>query len=186
MGKPKIKDEYTDHNFSSRNGNSVKYLVIHYTGDTGATAKNEADYFKGSGSKSVQASAHLFVDSHDIYKSVKFRNAAWHCRGSIESSHHPYWDYCYNSNSIGIEMCVKKKNGKIYVPYAEMLKVWALAHYVCKLYDIPLKRIIRHYDVSGKACPDCYVEKKKGTMTKYKLLNGGTWKWFRKHCYAGK
>ena len=40
-----IQRKISSFNYSSRNGNSVKYIVLHYTGNKGDTAKNNVDYF---------------------------------------------------------------------------------------------------------------------------------------------
>ena len=87
----------------------VKYIVIHYTGGEG-TAADQVKYFN-NGNRS--ASAHYFV-----YRSGEIREYcdpkkwyAWHCGGSLESSHHPYYGKCTNSNSIGVEICTHN-NGK--------------------------------------------------------------------------
>ena len=41
--------------YSGRGGNSIKYIVMHYTANNGDTAMNNAQYFHNN---SVQASAH--------------------------------------------------------------------------------------------------------------------------------
>ena len=69
-----INRKISNYNHSSRNGNSIKYIVEHYTGNLGDTAKNNVDYFYG-GNRS--ASAHYFVDDNSIWQSVEDSNAAW-------------------------------------------------------------------------------------------------------------
>ena len=49
--------------------NNIQYIVIHYTGNRGDTAKNNADYFYGG---DRQASAHYVVDDNSIYKMETF------------------------------------------------------------------------------------------------------------------
>ena len=51
-----IERKISSYNYSSRNGNSIKYITLHYTGNKGDTAKNNVDYFYG-GDRS--ASAHI-------------------------------------------------------------------------------------------------------------------------------
>ena len=91
-----IQRKISSFNYSSRNGNSVKYIVLHYTANKGDTAKNNVDYFYG-GDRS--ASAHYFVDDNSIWQSVEESNAAW----SIGDGHGIYG--ITNQNSISIEMC---------------------------------------------------------------------------------
>ena len=42
-----IQKRLSAYNFSSRNGSSIKYLVLHYTGNKGDTANDNATYFGG-------------------------------------------------------------------------------------------------------------------------------------------
>ena len=49
---PTVVRMISKYNYSSRNGNSVKYIVLHYTANKGDTAKNNVDYFYG-GDRSV-------------------------------------------------------------------------------------------------------------------------------------
>ena len=87
----------------------VKYIVIHYTGSEGTAADN-MKYFN-AGNRS--ASAHYFVDRSGEIREYcdPAKWYAWHCGGSLESSHHPYYGECTNGNSIGIEICTHN-NGK--------------------------------------------------------------------------
>lgn len=81
------------------------YIVIHYVGAV-STAKNNVDYYA---SKNLDASAHYFVDEKSIWQSVEDFNKAWHCGGGLQGNGgHTFYQKCTNSNSIGIEMCVKK------------------------------------------------------------------------------
>ena len=55
---------------------SVHYIVIHYTGNDGDTAKNNVDYF-ASGNKRY-AGAHFFVDQRgSVWQSVPMDLVAW-------------------------------------------------------------------------------------------------------------
>lgn len=137
-------------NSTNKNNNSertVSYIVMHYTGNKKDTAKANANYFKG---KNRGASAHFFVDDSNIYQSVELRDTAWHC-GANSYKH----SNCRNFNSIGIEMCCTAGNYKISSKTIENA-----AHLVAKLCkDLGIaakevdKYVLRHYDVTGKACP---------------------------------
>ena len=48
------------YNSKKRSRKDVKYIVIHYTGNTGDTAKNNADYYATGNTR--EAGAHFFVD----------------------------------------------------------------------------------------------------------------------------
>ena len=78
---------HTSNFYSGRGGNSIKYIVVHYTAGNGDTAMNNAQYFHNN--SGLQASAHYFVDEHSVVQSVRDTDGAWHCGGPLESSHHP-------------------------------------------------------------------------------------------------
>lgn len=135
--------ECNSQNFTPGRSQKVKYLVIHYTSNQGDTAKNNADYFAR---EKVGASAHYFCDESEIWQSVKDTDTAWHC--GAKTYKHPE---CRNSNSIGIEICMNDKNGK--VRQGSIDTAAELARYLMKRYGILLANVIRHHDVTGKDCP---------------------------------
>ena len=138
----------------ARDLSSIKFIVIHYTANNGDTARNNGEYF---GREYVEVSAHYFVDSNEIVQSVLDKYIAWHCGGSLESSHHPFRGICTNSNSIGVELCSIIQNGK-YLFKPETVNLAAeLTRYLMGRYNIPANRVIRHYDVTGKNCPAPFV-----------------------------
>ena len=129
----------------------VQYIVIHYTGSEG-TAANNVSYFNGG---DRGASAHYFVDrSGAVYEYCDpAKYYAWHCGGSLESSHHPYHGKCTNRNSIGIEICTHN-NGKNWEFTAKAVAAAIeLTKYLMKQFGVPASNVIRHYDVTGKSCP---------------------------------
>ena len=68
-----IQKKISNYNYSSRQGNAILYIVLHYTGNKGDTAKNNVDYFY-NGNRG--ASAHYFVDDNEIWQSVEDSNSA--------------------------------------------------------------------------------------------------------------
>lgn len=129
---------------------AIKYIVIHYTANNGDTAKGNANYFANN---TVKSSAHYFVDENEIWQSVKESDTAYHC-GANKYMH----KYCRNSNSIGIEMCSREdSNGKYYIKEETIQNAIALCKELMAKYNIPVSRVIRHYDVTGKACPEPFV-----------------------------
>ena len=141
-----IKD-ITNINFTKANNRTIKYIVIHYVGAV-SSAKNNAIYFKNV---NRQSSAHYFVDDNETIQVVENKDIAWHC-GSNK-----YYCDCRNSNSIGIEMCCIKKNGKLDVSDNVVNKTIELTKELMKKYNIDLTHIIRHYDISHKVCPAPFV-----------------------------
>lgn len=130
------------HNYSGRNGEKIRYIVVHDTGNPskGAGARNHFIYFDKPGRN---ASAHYFVDSKEILQLVEDVNAAWHCGDGRRKFG------VTNRNSIGVELCVNsdgdwemtKKNA------IELIKLLLYRHGLRK------ERVIRHFDASLKLCP---------------------------------
>lgn len=146
-----ISKKLTPYNYSTKSNKQNLYLVIHYVGAV-STAKNNVDYYAR---EKLNASAHYFVDETSIWQSVEDNNVAWHC-GTSGAYKHPK---CRNDNSIGIEMCVKKdSSGKWYFEDATVENTIELVKYLMGKYNIPIDRVIRHHDVTGKNCPAPYVE----------------------------
>lgn len=135
--------ECNSQNFTPGRSRKVKYLVIHYTSNNGDTAKNNADYFAR---EKVGASAHYFCDESEIWQSVKDTDTAWHC--GAKTYKHPE---CRNNNSIGIEICMNDKNGK--VRQGSIDTAAELARYLMKRYGILLANVVMHNQVTGKNCP---------------------------------
>ena len=145
----KIIDNITTRNYTKGNNRSIKYIVIHYVGAV-SSAKNNAVYFKNT---YRGASAHYFVDENDIYRVVEDKNIAWHCGTTGKY----YQSICRNSNSIGIEMCCYKKNGKLDISDKVVERTIELVKGLMSRYNIPASNVIRHYDVTHKNCPAPFV-----------------------------
>lgn len=133
----------------------IKYIVIHYVGATGGAEANCRYY----ASKYIGASAHYYVGfGGEIWQSVEDGDIAWHC--GAKTYRHPE---CRNSNSIGIEMCVRNKGSQTaesrdwYFEVATVQAAAMLTRELMKKYGVPADHVIRHYDVTGKICPNPYV-----------------------------
>ena len=137
-------------NFRLGSGKQNKYIVIHYVGATGG-AEDNCRYFQ---SNYRGSSAHYFVGHEgEIWQCVEDKDIAWHCGATTYK--HPY---CRNTNSIGIEMCCRKKaNGTWYFEEATVKATIELTKELMKKYNIPAANVIRHFDVTGKTCPEPYV-----------------------------
>lgn len=138
-------------NYNKGNGKQNKYIVVHYVGATGGAEAN-CRYFQ----KTYRgASAHYFVGHKgEVWQCVEDKDIAWHC--GANKYKHPY---CRNSNSIGIEMCCRQNssNGTWYFEDATVNTTIVLIKELMKKYNIPVANVIRHYDVTGKVCPEPYV-----------------------------
>lgn len=138
----------TNTNFTVAMNRNIKYIVIHYVGAV-SSAQANGDYFKDA---YRGASAHYFIDENDCVQVVDDEDTSWHC-GTTGAYKHPY---CRNTNSIGIEMCCKN-NGNWYFEQATIDNTIELVKELMAKYNIPVENVIRHYDVTGKICPQPYV-----------------------------
>ena len=134
---------------SKRNLRNVKYIVIHFTGNAGDTAKNNLDFFATGNNR--EAGAHYFVDSKGVIgQSIPPSLSAWAVGGKYSTSNGAgsYYGKCTNSNSVSIELCNCNKT----YTWEQMLAVRDLVKYIQS--KCPnANTIIRHWDVNGKACP---------------------------------
>jgi N-acetyl-anhydromuramyl-L-alanine amidase AmpD len=141
----------TKTNYRVGNGKQNKYIVIHYVGATGG-AEDNCKYFL---SNYRGSSAHYFVGHEgEIWQCVEDKDISWHCGASRYK--HPY---CRNTNSIGIEMCCRRNlsNGTWYFEEETIKSTIELVKELMAKYNIPASNVIRHYDVTGKTCPEPYV-----------------------------
>ena len=148
-----------------RNTGNIKYLVYHYTGNDGDTDEGNGKHFHNH---IVKASAHYFVDDDSVTQSVPDNYIAYSVGGRCQSNHHPLYKVCTNSNSISIEMCDCYKNGVVKITDKTLENAIELGKVLMKKYNISIDRVIRHYDVNGKACPNCN-----------NFLNDATWNAFK-------
>ena len=153
-----------NHTAMQRSNEQISYIVAHYVGALG-DAKANTDYYK---STDVGASADFWVGfSGDIWQGNDYRKYySWHCGGGLQgSTGHSFFGKCKNANSVGIEMCVRKKSKKTmnatdrdwYFEPATVESAAQLVAYLMKELDVDINHVIRHYDVTGKICPNPFV-----------------------------
>lgn len=145
-------------NYSPGRVYPVEYIVVHYTTNSGDTAKNNLDYFART---KTGTSAHYFVDENEVCQSVQDTDVAWHC-----GSKNPRHPYCRNANSIGVEMC----NSVGSVPEAVRERTAAFVRQKMKEYGLDVNHVLRHYDVTGKRCPAPWVDDPQAWMDFKALL----------------
>ena len=163
---------------SSREGCSPDYIVIHYTGSPFQGIDRTVHYMTEYNSKK---SAHYIVDGERIAQVVPISDAAWHVSdGSVnrryergkdaEAWHNSKAGAAFrgNRNSIGIELCVTKADKKsTKVGDTDWEFTGGTAETAARLtaalmreYGIPMHRVIRHMDATGKPCPRPFVSLK--------------------------
>ncbi len=142
----------------------IKYIVIHYVGALGGALDNVNFYAGGN----RNASADFFVGHNgEIYQAVDYYNAySWHCGGGLQGAGGAsFYGKCTNKNSIGIEMCVKKRSTSTmnatdkdwYFTDQTYQSTIQLVRQLMAELGIDASHVIRHYDVNGKTCPNPFV-----------------------------
>ncbi len=151
---------------ATRSLNSIKYIVLHYTGVNGDTAKNEVKFFATGNTRS--AGAHFFVGQDgDIQQSIPLNRVAWSV-GDWRNGKGSYYGKCTNSNSVSIEMCDQLYKD---ASAAQITAVRELIAYIQS--QCPnAKTIIRHFDVTTKHCPARYLDANKWAQLKAAVTGG--------------
>ena len=125
---------------------TIKIIVVHWIGNAGSTAENNAKYFDSlKDGRGTYASSHYIIGNDGVViRCVPENEVAYHASSA-------------NSYSIGIEVCHPDSTGK-YTDAAYNALIELLVD-LCERYKLePTQAIIRHYDVSGKECPKYYVK----------------------------
>lgn len=125
---------------------SIKYIVIHYTGNNTDTAANNGNYFK---SVNKGASAHYFVDKKQVVQVVLDADTAWAVGKNFGDASKNLFNTVKNYNSISIEMC--SDNGAI--AEETFNNTVELTKKLMAKYNISADHVYRHYDVCSKQCP---------------------------------
>lgn len=147
------------YNRSNRAGEKIKYIVIHDTGNSsiGANAIAHYNYFNGGDRSS---SADFFIDDAQILcVNDYYKFYTWHCgdgKGRYGIS---------NRNSIGIEICINSDGNRA----KAIENAISVTKELMKELDIPIERVVRHYDASRKKCPS--TMNKNGWAEWYEFKN---------------
>lgn len=152
-----------------RSTSAIKYIVLHYTANDGDSDENNANYFKTGGRES---SAHIFVDDDSCTQSVPDDYVAWSVGGNkyANTNGGKFYGKATNANTLNIEMCDTLKNGKYEASVKTQENAITIAREKMKQYNIPIDRVIRHYDVTGKLCPSYFVDEKAWADFKNRIV----------------
>ena len=136
----------------------IKYIVIHYTAGA-SSSKGKAMTIRNMWQNSrVNASADFVVDDEQIIQANP--NLTGYYCSSVGDGKGKYG--ITNTNSVSIEMCSTLKKGTSaampnHTGWTISEKVInntvALTKYLMAQYNVPIDRVVRHYDASGKYCP---------------------------------
>lgn len=176
---------------------TIKYIAIHYTAGA-SSAPGRAIQMKNSWEKSRRASADFGVDDRDI---VQFNpDLTNYSTWSVGDAKKPQgggatlYGKATNRNTVSIEICSNLTKG--YSAKAVNHGGWTytqksldnavkLVKILMKKYNIPIDRVVRHYDISGKICPGVIgwnnynIYQPDGTKTS-KKSDSSEWEKFKK------
>lgn len=151
----KIEKKFIDINYTKGVVIKPKYIVIHETANRSKGADANAHYRYWSRNASAKSSAHFVVDDSTVIQLGEFEpgkcRKMWHVGGRAGKYKNPI----YNSNSIGIEICVNS-DGDYDCAFA---KAAELTRYIMSVTGIPAENVVRHYDSWGKHCPATMLER---------------------------
>ena len=116
-------------------------IVIHYVGNPGTTAQANRNYFA---QPDTQVSAHFLVGlDGEVIQCIPLEE-----KSSATNER--------NRDTISIEVCHPDASGQFtQASYDTLVRLTA---WLCDTAGIGRDRVIRHYDVTGKACPLFFVE----------------------------
>ena len=126
----------------------VKGIVVHYVANPCSTALENRDYFESlkyqSGNNATSVSSHFVIGLEgEVIQCVPLNEVAYASNNR-------------NSDTISIECCHPDTTGKFYdSTYTSLVN---LSAYLCREFELEAKDVIRHYDVTGKACPKYFVD----------------------------
>lgn len=143
---------------------NIRYLAVHYTAGA-SSAPGKAILMRKSWEATKRASADFGVDDRDM---VQFNPdpknyKCWSVgdKKNAASGGGLLYGLATNANTISIEICSTLSQGTYAVPNhsgwqfteAALANAVKLAKILMRKYNIPLERVVRHYDISGKLCP---------------------------------
>lgn len=122
----------------------VRFIVAHDTGNPNSSAANNVKYYESSRDQQ-SASAHIFVDDHEIIECIPALTAppekAWHVLYNVPTDNQLY-GYNANDAAIGVEYCY---GDKINADEAYKRYLWVIA-YACNKYSLdPAIAIVGHF-----------------------------------------
>lgn len=124
---------------------AVNGVVVHYTGNPGTTARQNRSYFAG------------LAETHETYASSQFivdmDGTVVQC---VPVNEVAYCSSQRNEDTLSIEVCHPDETGAFTAESRDALV--RLVQWACDTYGLSREQILRHYDVTGKACPLYYVD----------------------------
>lgn len=126
----------------------VNGIVVHYVANPCSTALENRNYFESlkgqTGSNTTSVSSHFVIGLEgEVVQCIPLSEVAYASNNR-------------NSDTISIECCHPDVTGRFYdSTYKTLVNLCA---YLCNEFDLKAEDVIRHHDVTGKACPKYFVD----------------------------
>ncbi len=151
---------------------AIRYIVIHYTANDGDHDESNARYFQTA--HKPASSAHYFVDDDSVTQSVPDHFIAYAVGGkkytdTAATGGGRFYGIVTNANSLSIEMCDTKRDGKYQATEKTLANAAALCRKLMERYHIDIDHVVRHFDVTGKHCPVYLMDNAAWTKFKNRL-----------------
>lgn len=148
QNRPEMNIQLLTPNEYSRPGiatEPIENIVVHYTANPGTTAQQNRDFFEG-----LKDSHETSVSSHFV---IGLDGEIIQC---IPTAERAYASNQRNYNTVSIECCHMDETGKFNdSTYNSLVELCA---WLCCKFNLQAEDVIRHYDVTGKACPKYFVD----------------------------
>ena len=142
-----IKDMLLTHNRPYTKRKKTTAIAVHWVGNPNTSAEANRNYFQNT--ERAVSSNFIVGLKGEIICCIPDNEVSW-CTNQA------------NGYSVSIETCHPDNTGVFTQDtYNSLVELTAM---LCKKYNLnPLKGgVIRHFDVTGKVCPKCFVAKKYG------------------------
>ncbi|WP_099950616.1 N-acetylmuramoyl-L-alanine amidase [Ezakiella peruensis] len=130
-----------------RKTSDIKFIVIHDTANSGRGA-NAMNHFKYLQNAQRYGSAHYYVDDCQIIQTIGDSRIAWSVGDTWARTAQTRRDIT-NDNSLNVELCVNS-DGDYDQAFYNLVE---LTKNLMAKFNVPIERVVRHYDASGKNCP---------------------------------
>lgn len=133
------------------NEQNILWITVHESGmpraNNDALLLAEVQHDTAIGKRTREASWNYQVDENKIYQSFEDEVICWHAGDGTNTLGNG------NNNSIGIEMCINEDGSYEGAMYHDAKLIAMLLH----KYNLSLANVKRHFDWSGKICPNYMI-----------------------------